>query len=92
MLRGVGTSTPTERKRCLRINKAMTDFSEFIEDIELRDFEFKGGKYTWRKGDRQGIATRLDRFLISEELDNCFRNVKLTESYIRSLPYHATVW
>lgn len=69
------TRYPTEKKRCLRINKAMTDFSEFIEHMELRDLELKGGKYTWRNGDREDIAARLDRFLISEELDNCFKNV-----------------
>lgn len=54
------TRYPSEKKRCLRINKAMTDFSEFIEDMELSDLELKGNKYTWRKGDRQNIAVRLD--------------------------------
>lgn len=40
----------SKMKRCLRINNAMTDFFEFIKDMELRDMELKGGKYTWKKG------------------------------------------
>lgn len=58
------------------MNKAMTDFSESIVEMDLMDLELKGGKYTWEKGERQDIATRLDRFLISEDLDRCFRNIK----------------
>ncbi|XP_055814280.1 uncharacterized protein LOC129883693 [Solanum dulcamara] len=46
--------------------------------MELRDLKLKGGKYTWEKGDRLDIAAKLDRFLLSEELDNCFRSVKQT--------------
>ncbi|KAG5616948.1 hypothetical protein H5410_016772 [Solanum commersonii] len=40
------------------------------KDLQLTTWELKGDQYTWRKGDRQDIAARLDRFLISEELDN----------------------
>lgn len=43
----------------------MTEFSEFIEDMELVDLHLAGGTYTWMKGDRHDIAARLDRFLIS---------------------------
>lgn len=36
----------SEKKNCNRINKGMTDFSNFIEDMELVDPELFGGKYT----------------------------------------------
>lgn len=40
------TRHPSEMKNCHRITKAMSDFSEFIEDMELMDLDLKGGKYT----------------------------------------------
>ncbi|WMV13351.1 hypothetical protein MTR67_006736 [Solanum verrucosum] len=58
---------------------AMEDFSDFIEDMELQDLPLTGGSFTWRKwrkGDRQDIAARLDRFLISEEWEVSFRKIK----------------
>lgn len=57
---------PSEKKNCCRINKNMSDFSEFIVDMELVDPDLYGGKYTWKKGDNHTIASRLDRFLFSE--------------------------
>ena len=67
------TRHPSEKKSCNRINKAMTDFFEFIEDMGLVDPELVGGKYTWRKGDRHISAGRHDRFFFYEEWDNSFR-------------------
>lgn len=55
---------PTEKSEGSRITKAMTDFSEFIEDRELVDLDLYGGIYTWKKGDRHTTAARLDRFLV----------------------------
>ncbi|WMV11477.1 hypothetical protein MTR67_004862 [Solanum verrucosum] len=66
---------PSEKKNCKRLNKAMEDFSDFIEDMELQDLPLEGGSFTWRKGDRQDIAARLDRFLISEEWEVSFRKI-----------------
>ena len=67
---------PLEKKNCNKINKGMTDFSDFIEDMELVDPELSGGKYTWKKGDRPSTATRLDRILFSEEWEAKFRNIR----------------
>ncbi|XP_060216839.1 uncharacterized protein LOC132644270 [Lycium barbarum] len=67
---------PSEKKNCDRISKAMTDFSDFIEDMELIDLELSGGNFTWKKGDRFTIAARIDRFLFCEEWDANFRNIK----------------
>lgn len=38
----------------------------------------KGAKYTWKKTDRHDIADRLDKFLISEDL-----NCRLADSLFR---------
>lgn len=57
---------PSEKKNCNRIKKSMTDFSEFIEDMELIDFDLTCGQFSWKQGDRQATAARLDRFLVSE--------------------------
>ncbi|KAG5591117.1 hypothetical protein H5410_041631 [Solanum commersonii] len=43
---------PLEKKNCNRINKSMTDFSEFIEDMELIDLDLTCGQFTWKQGDR----------------------------------------
>jgi len=67
---------PSEKKNCSRYNKAMMDFSEFIEDMELVDLQLAGNKYTWKKGEGHDVAARLDRFLISEAWENSFRNIK----------------
>ncbi|KAH0730081.1 hypothetical protein KY289_001269 [Solanum tuberosum] len=36
-----------ERRGCTRVTNIMTDFSKWIEDLELHDPELFGGKYTW---------------------------------------------
>ncbi|WMV44404.1 hypothetical protein MTR67_037789 [Solanum verrucosum] len=67
---------PTEKRDGIRINRSMTEFSDFIEDMELIDIDLYGGKYTWKKGDRHTTAARLDRFLLSEEWDTNFSCIK----------------
>lgn len=54
----------------------MNDFSECIEDTALLDVQLAGSNFTWRKGEGHDIAARLDRFLISEEWEISFRNIK----------------
>ena len=70
------TRHPSEKKNCRRINKAMSDLSEFIKDMELVDLDLKEEKYTWKKGDSHNSAARLDRILISNEMDDSFRYIK----------------
>ncbi|WMV18962.1 hypothetical protein MTR67_012347 [Solanum verrucosum] len=70
--------SPSEKKNCIRIKKAMEDFSDFIEDMELEDPPLIGGSFTWRKGDNYDTAARLDRFLFSEEWEVSFRKIKQT--------------
>ncbi|WMV40484.1 hypothetical protein MTR67_033869 [Solanum verrucosum] len=52
---------PSEKYNCNRINRAVTELSEFIEDMELMDLDLAGGEFTWRRGDRHFTAARLDR-------------------------------
>ncbi|KAG5617007.1 hypothetical protein H5410_016831 [Solanum commersonii] len=47
-----------------------------METWNLMDLDLAGGELTWRRGDRHSTAARLDRFLISEEWDSNFRNIK----------------
>ncbi|KAG5630429.1 hypothetical protein H5410_002146 [Solanum commersonii] len=54
----------------------MTDFTDFIEDAELVDIQLAGDVFTWKKGEGHDPAARLDRFLISEEWENTFKNIK----------------
>ncbi|WMV34480.1 hypothetical protein MTR67_027865 [Solanum verrucosum] len=67
---------PSEKRNCTRFNKAMTDFTDFIEDAELVDIQLAGDVFTWKKGEGHDPAARLDRFLISEEWENTFKNIK----------------
>ncbi|KAG5589142.1 hypothetical protein H5410_039656, partial [Solanum commersonii] len=67
---------PLEKRNCTRFNKAMTDFTDFIEDAELVDIQLAGDVFTWKKGEGHDPAARLDRFLISEEWENTFKNIK----------------
>ncbi|XP_070007559.1 uncharacterized protein [Nicotiana sylvestris] len=72
------TRYPSEKRECSRRSRAMVEFSDFIEDMEMIDLRLEGGNYTWFKGDNYTAASRIDRFLISEEWDVRLRNIKQT--------------
>ncbi|XP_058746783.1 uncharacterized protein LOC131619733 [Vicia villosa] len=44
-------------------------FMEFIDDCDLVDVPCKGKKYSWYRGDGQS-ESRIDRFLVSEDIIN----------------------
>nr|XP_009596491.1 uncharacterized protein LOC104092571 [Nicotiana tomentosiformis]XP_016432332.1 PREDICTED: uncharacterized protein LOC107758988 [Nicotiana tabacum] len=44
---------PSEKRNCSRITKTMTEFSNFIEDMDLVDLPLEGGIYTWARGNSQ---------------------------------------
>ncbi|KAM3218172.1 hypothetical protein P3L10_022702 [Capsicum annuum] len=54
----------------------MIDFSDFIKDVELVDPELASDTFSWRREERHKSAARLDKFLISEEQETSFRNIK----------------
>ncbi|XP_075095147.1 uncharacterized protein LOC142173453 [Nicotiana tabacum] len=70
------TRFSSEKRNCLRRSRAMVEFSDFIDDMNLIDLPLEGGFFTWFKGDNQIISSRIDRILISEEWDDTFRNIK----------------
>lgn len=39
---------PPEKTNSNRINKSMTDFFDFIQDMNLLDLQQTGGKFTWK--------------------------------------------
>lgn len=53
-----------------RLNKDSVLFTEFMESAKLVDIPPKSGLFTWnnRRGGDKRIASRLDRFLISENI------------------------
>ncbi|WMV29766.1 hypothetical protein MTR67_023151 [Solanum verrucosum] len=42
----------------------------------INELRLAGGEFTWRKGERHSTAARLDRFMISEDWETKFRNIK----------------
>ncbi|XP_028121642.1 uncharacterized protein LOC114318872 [Camellia sinensis] len=54
----------SERKRCIKRDRGMGDFSNFISSLELVDIPMLGRRYTW--GNCQ-IWSRIDRFLVNLE-------------------------
>lgn len=52
----------------------MNDFISLLNDCDLQDMGFKGVKYTWcnRRGARDCISERLDRFLANSKWLNMF--------------------
>lgn len=38
---------PSEKKNSNRIDKSMTDFSDFILDMNFLDLQLTGGNFTW---------------------------------------------
>ena len=55
----------TEKKRKYqRLLASMRCFSQFIEEMCLKDLPLSGGLFTWCGGSNNGSASRLDRFLV----------------------------
>eukprot|EP00253_Pinus_taeda_P008550 PITA_08550 len=64
-------TTLLEKKGGLRkLNKDSEAFTSFIDNVKLVDILPKSGNFTWnnRRGGERLIASRLDRFLISENI------------------------
>ncbi|WMV36518.1 hypothetical protein MTR67_036414 [Solanum verrucosum] len=70
------TRFPSEKTNCSRISEAMSDFSSCINELELVDPPLFGGPYTWRGGENQKNASRIDRFLYSFPWDEMFTQIR----------------
>jgi len=68
--------TMGERRGCNRISYVMSDFSRWIEEMELHDPHLNGGKFSWFRGINHPSAARLDRFLYSMEWEEKFKNIR----------------
>ena len=64
----------TEEKKggIRRTNQSMEEFNEMITEQRLVDIPTINGIHTWNnwRGGKNQIASRLDRFLISEQIMN----------------------
>jgi endonuclease/exonuclease/phosphatase family metal-dependent hydrolase len=66
---------PSERRGCTRLTSHMMDFSDFIEESHLVDLPLGGGQYTWSSGSENPSMSRIDRFFISGDWEDCYPDV-----------------
>ncbi|RVW36390.1 hypothetical protein CK203_083809 [Vitis vinifera] len=64
-----------ERRNAPRLRTEMRRFSEVIGNLGLRDFPLAGGPFTWIGGLNSQVASRLDRFLISNQWEDRFSTI-----------------
>ena len=64
-----------ERNKEGRWTGALRRFSQIIDDLELKDLPLLGGEYTWARGLGNQRMASLDKFLISYDWEDYFRNV-----------------
>lgn len=64
-----------ERLNRTRRSRAVKNFSDIIEDLCLIDLPLQCAKFTWSRGDNSPQASRMDRFLISNDWSDIFKNV-----------------
>lgn len=56
-----------ERKGCIRVDRGIRTFNEFIEELELFDLPMQGRQFTWSNSSDRGKWSRIDRILLSVE-------------------------
>ncbi|XP_019266372.1 PREDICTED: uncharacterized protein LOC109243827 [Nicotiana attenuata] len=86
------TRYAAERRNCTRRNRAMIEFSDLINELELIDLPLEGGIYTWYKGINHLVASRLDRFLVSTEWDEEFRPDYILATKLKLLKAKLKEW
>ncbi|KAL4318179.1 hypothetical protein GQ457_18G008490 [Hibiscus cannabinus] len=69
------TRSPEEKLGVTFRKGAMTDFSNFIDELKLIDLPASGGKFTWSNLREEPSFSRLDRFLISPEIIECWPSI-----------------
>ncbi|RVX09662.1 F-box protein [Vitis vinifera] len=63
---------PEERRNSLRLTTEMRRFSEVIGELGLKELPLAGGPYTWIGGLNSQAASKLDRFLFSDQWEDHF--------------------
>uniref|UniRef100_A0A2N9GN59 Reverse transcriptase domain-containing protein n=1 Tax=Fagus sylvatica TaxID=28930 RepID=A0A2N9GN59_FAGSY len=66
---------PSERLGCSRLSASMSDFSDFIDDLNLVDLPLHGGQYTWCNGSSNPSMSRIDRVLVSSDWEEQYPDV-----------------
>ena len=66
---------PSERLGANSFSSAMLDFSDFISEHNLIDLPLKDGTFTWTNSRVVASWSRLDRFLLSSNLEEHFPNI-----------------
>ncbi|KAJ9708014.1 hypothetical protein PVL29_000195 [Vitis rotundifolia] len=81
---------PEERRNAPSLTTEMRRFSEVIGELGLRDFPPSGGPFTWIGGTNSQAASRLDRFLISDQWEDHFSAI--TQSVLpRTVSDHSPI-
>ncbi|CAL5339220.1 unnamed protein product [Camellia sinensis] len=62
-----------ERKGCLRRDRGMSEFNEFLEKMELCDLPMLGRRFTWCNSVEGERWSRIDRFVVDLEWLEVFR-------------------
>ena len=63
---------PSKRRNCQVSSASMRQFFEFIDDLRLKDIPSPWGAFTCTSGSNNGLACRLDSFLVLEDCENHF--------------------
>ncbi|RVW19996.1 LINE-1 retrotransposable element ORF2 protein [Vitis vinifera] len=63
-----------ERSRQGRITGAMRRFAQMVDELELTDLPLQGGRCTWNGGRGSQSWARLDRFLVTQNWLDHFRD------------------
>lgn len=63
---------PGERSRGRGVSRGMSEFSGFIEGLDLREQTLNGVYFTWSNMKVSQSMSKLDRFLLSEEWNEKF--------------------
>ncbi|XP_058776293.1 uncharacterized protein LOC131650609 [Vicia villosa] len=71
-------------------SRNMEDFKRFIEDMNLLDILFIGGRFTWYKGNGTAMS-HLDRFLISNKMIDDWRIIDQRVGE-RDISDHCHIW
>jgi hypothetical protein len=69
------TRFPSERLGSASLDSAMMKFSKFISNQGLMDLPLAGGCFTWSVTHDPPLWSRLDRFLVSPELEEWFPRI-----------------
>jgi endonuclease/exonuclease/phosphatase family metal-dependent hydrolase len=69
------TRFPSKRSGSASLDSAMMEFSELIFDQGLMDLPLAGGCFTWPITQGPLLWSRLDRFLVSPELEEWFPGI-----------------